>query len=155
MRLGASFALALLTGMLGLSGLSSKAYALESNISGTYCRNYNAAEALDIDYLTGGVRNLNANPRYVICPVVLAPSTPPYTIAVSVQGETFYGATITCTLITYDWNGSYLGSQSFPPQSGSFSQSLSTSGTLESTSSLLCALPGSAQGVLQNMIASQ
>jgi hypothetical protein len=157
MKLGASFALALLTGVLGLSGLASKAHAELTDMSGTICRNYNAAEVLDIDYLGWGVRNLNANPRYVICPVViLSLGLNPTLIQLFVQGETFSGATITCTLSTFDHDGTYLGSDSFlAPRSGSFSQYLSTSATQLSSSTVLCSLPGSAQGLIVNITAVQ
>lgn len=128
--------------------LSSNAYAVNANHSGTVCKNYNAAQATDIDYLTNGTRNLNASSRYVICPITRSP-TSTNQVSVYVDGFAASGKTISCTLYSYDYNGTFIGSQSFPtPRTGTFDQYLSVAGRYWSNASVLCLLPASAGGII-------
>jgi hypothetical protein len=141
----------LAVGALGSLGLSGNAYAVNANHSGTICKNYNAAEATDIDYLPSGTRNLNANPRYVICPIVRSP-TSTNQVNVYVDGFASAGHTVSCTLYSYDFNGTFLGTQSFPaPRTGVFDQYLSVPGAYWSNASVLCYLPGSATGIIYDV----
>ena len=52
-----------------LSSNAPVARAESLNTAGTVCRNYNAREALDIDFLQDGARYINDSPRPVICPI--------------------------------------------------------------------------------------
>jgi hypothetical protein len=134
-----------------MGGAPNTAHAANANHSGTICKNYNAAEATDIDYLTNGTRNLNANPRFVICPLVVAATTNSST-KVHVDGFAFPGQTIFCTLYSYDNEGHFLGSKSFPSaQTGTFDVKLSVPSNSSSALSVLCELPPSAQGVIYDI----
>ncbi|MFD1295529.1 hypothetical protein ACFQ4Q_02650 [Lysobacter gummosus] len=142
--------LSLVVGALG-SAVPASAYAATAqniNISGTACKNYNASEALDIDYLTSGVRNLNASPRSVVCPIARHPVTGPGQ-AYYVDGSNYAGASTTCTVSAYDYNGTYLSSTSFTRSDATYSNytSLPTVSYWGYTS-VLCTLPGGANGVL-------
>jgi hypothetical protein len=101
-------------GILGSLSLSGNAQALNSNNSGTACRNYNAAQVADIDCVASGARNLNASSRYVICPIVRSTTSASNAVNVYVDGFASSGKTISCPLYSYDYNGAFLGSQSFP-----------------------------------------
>jgi len=154
MKSGVSFYSALCMGLAALSGISSTAYAVNNNISGTVCKNYNAGEALDIDYLTFGVRNINANSRSVVCPIIRSPTASPYSVSGYVDGTTYSGATISCTLSSYNYNGDFLGSQFFSV-SGTFDYFVSVTGAYWSYASLLCSLPGSGNGIIYGMDVTQ
>ena len=151
MRIGIALALAAVTGISGLVAVPGTAYAVNSNISGTACRNYNAAEATDIDYLTNSVRNLNAAPRYVICPIVRSP-TASNVVSIRVAGFTAPGTLISCTLTSYAIDGSTLGFQSFTVQNPfinvPFDQPLAAPGAFGGNATLLCLLPGNGGGVI-------
>jgi hypothetical protein len=134
-----------------MGGVPNTAHAANANHSGTICKNYDAAEALDIDYLTSGTRNLNASPRYVICPLVAA-ATSNSTTKVHVDGVAYPGQTIFCTLTSFDNQGHFLGSKSFPSaQTGTFDVKLSVPSNSSSALSVLCLLPPSGQGVIYDI----
>jgi len=151
MRMGIALAAALVVGILGLAGVSNEAYAVNSNNPGTMCRNFNAGEVTDIDYLLNGVRNLNPSfARNVICPAVRSP-TSTNVVNVFVDGTANSGTTITCTLYSYDFNGTFLGSQSSGPMQGLFDKSLTVPGSFWGTSNVLCLLPTSGLGVIYDV----
>jgi len=82
--------------------------------SGSVCRNFNAAEATDIDYLINGVRNINPATRSVICPV---PYTGPLpsgrtTFNYELYGRNSSGISVNCTMYTASIGGTFLASQS-------------------------------------------
>jgi hypothetical protein len=152
MKTALSLGLALTMGTFGLLSLSSNVYAVNANNAGTACKNYNAREVTDIDYLPNGTRNLNASARYVICPIVRSPTSSSYAVNVYVDGFAAAGQTISCTLYSYDYNGTYLGSQSFPTaRTGTFDQYLSVPGHYWGTASVLCLLPGSGNGIVYDV----
>jgi len=129
-------------------GLCSNAYAVNANHSGTVCKNYNASQVTDIDYLPNGTRNLNASARYVICPITRSP-TSTNQVSVYIDGFASSGNTVSCTLYSYDYNGTFLGSQSFPtPRTGTFDQHLAVAGSYWGNASVLCLLPGNAGGII-------
>lgn len=145
--------LSLIVGITSL-GLSINAHAVNANHSGTICKNYNASQVTDIDYLTSGTRNLNASPRAVICPLVRAPNSTS-NVAVYVDGFHSGTQTTTCTLYSYDYNGTYKGSNSFTQtSSGSWDRYLSLpagQGPYWGTASVLCTIPGSAHGIIYDI----
>ena len=152
MKISLALGLALPLGMVALmGGVPNTAHAANANHSGTICKNYDASEALDIDYLTGGARNLNANSRYVICPLVAAATTSSAT-KVHVDGFAASGQTILCSLFSYDNQGHFLGFQSFPSaQTGTFAVKLKVFSNSSSALSVLCLLPPSGQGVIYDI----
>lgn len=155
MKMTTALALALVAGVLGLAGVSNEAYAVNANHGGPICRNYNAPEVADIDYLTNGVRNLNPNSRYVICPLVRSP-TSTNVVNLFVDGSANSGTTISCTLFSYDFTGRFLGSQSFPaPRTGVFDQFLTVPGSFWGTANVLCLLPGNAAGLIYDIDVEQ
>ena len=152
MKTALSLGLALTLGAFSLLSHPGNAYAVNANNSGTSCKNYNAAQVADIDYLASGTRNLNASPRYVICPIVRSPTSASYGVNVYVDGFAAAGRTISCTLYSYDYTGNYLGSQSFPAaRTGTFDQYLSVAGSYWGNASVLCLLPGSAGGLIYDV----
>lgn len=152
MKTALSLGLALTLGTFGLLSLSSTANAVNANNSGTTCKNYNASQVTDIDYVPSGTRNLNASSRYVICPIVRSPTSSSYAVNVYVDGFAAAGRSISCTLYSYDFTGTFLGSQSFPTaRTGTFDQYLSVAGHYWSNASVLCLLPGSAGGIIYDV----
>ena len=154
MKISLAIGLATTLGTFVLGGGANTAHAENGNHSGTICKNYNAAEVTDIDYLTNGTRNLNMSPRFVICPLVTAPT--PNAKIVYVGGFAASGQTILCTLYSYDQVGNFLGGNSFPSaMTGNFYVYLSipavSSGASWGTSSVLCVLPPSASGVIYDV----
>ena len=151
MRRGAALVVSWVVGILEWPGSSGEAYAVNSNISATTCRNYKAEEAADIFYAPWGVFNQNTNSRYVICPIVRSP-TSTNAVSVFVDGSTAAGSAISCTLYSYDINGQLLQGRGFTSPSGTtFDQFLSVQGVYWGTASLLCLLPGNETGVLYDI----
>lgn len=142
--------LSLATVLLGAASALPAQAATAQNINthGSACRNYNAGEALDIDYLSYGVRTIASGARSVICPLPRHPVTGP--------GQNFYvdgsnasGATTSCTVYAYDYNGTFLSSATFSRSDATYTNYVS----LPSVSywgyvSVLCTLPASGGGVL-------
>jgi len=153
MKISLALGLAVTLGTSALMGaVPNTAHAANGNHSGTICKNYNAGQVKDIDYLTNGTRNLNSSSRFVICPLVTA-GTGNANMSVFVDGYANSGQTITCTLYSYDFHGNFLGAKSFPSAlTGKFDVYLSVpNGTIWGGSSVLCLLPGSAQGVIYDV----
>lgn len=152
MKTALSLGLSLTLGTFSSMSLPGNAYAVNANNAGTICKNYNASQVADIDYLPNGTRNLNASSRYVICPIVRSPTSASYAVNVYVDGFAAAGRTISCTLYSYDYTGTFLGSQSFPSaRTGTFDQYLSVPGHYWGTASVLCLLPGSAGGIIYDV----
>jgi hypothetical protein len=123
--------------------------------SGTVCKNFNGSQALDIDYLTSGVRNLNAAARPVICPVPRSPLAADATPLFLVAGRNNPGTNTTCTLLVFNGIGTFVQSQSFTIPGGgnptlwilNYSFEVGTVGASHDVS-LLCTLPGNANGTI-------
>src|SRR5581483_3986397 len=139
MKFGTSLALALVMGVLSLSGLSTGVYASQVNSQGNMCKNYDAADATFIDYFVYGTRNLATVDKAVICPIVRVPTvllSAAYSITVVFDGVDSSGQSHPCTLYSYDTDGTFLGSQGF--LLGGSSIPTSVNATLWSTASVLC-----------------
>ncbi|HXL82713.1 MAG TPA: hypothetical protein VN989_01145 [Casimicrobiaceae bacterium] len=144
--------LALAVGAFGSIGVATTAQATNLNHSGTICKNFNASEVLDIDYLPNGTRNLNVSPRSVVCPIVRSP-TSTNTLTVYVDGKNSGAATTTCTLYSYNYTGAFMGSTSFTA-GGTYDRLLSLASPQApnwAAASLICGLPGSAQGTIYDI----
>jgi hypothetical protein len=139
-----------------MGGVPTTAHAANGNHSGTICKNYNAGQALDIDYLANGTRNLASSPRFVICPLVTA-GTGSLNTNLFVDGYAAPGQTIFCTVYSYSYKGAFLGSKSFPSaMTGTFDVYLSVpDGTVWGGLSVLCELPPSGQGVIYDINVEQ
>ena len=121
------------------------------------CRNYNASEATDIDYLPSAVRNLNSSSRYVICPLVvpIPLGRTSYYVQADVAGSVGPNQSITCTLFSYSsGSGTYLGSSSFTFPYSTFKYGLVVPADAFAGASVLCLLPGSAGGQLTQLAVS-
>ena len=146
-----------------LASFGASAHADNINTSGVSCRNYNASEALDIDYLTNGVRNLNASSRFVICPVPRSPLTGTPTPTFYVDGSNNPGTSTTCTVTVYNFLGTFVSSQSFTQSVPSTGTTLNwdqpvTFPTPPSTFdyvSLLCFIPANGGGLIHGATAVQ
>lgn len=129
--------------------------ATSQNIAthGIACRNYNASQALDIDYFVFGVRNIAAEPRYIVCPITTHPVTGP-SQSFYVDGSNANGVTTTCTLYAFNFTGTFLSSTSFSSNAPTYDY-LATLPTVSywGYTSMLCALPGGGNGVLLGVIA--
>ena len=151
MKAALSLGLVLTVTTFGSLSVSGTAYAVNANISGTACRNYNAGEANDIDYVTQGARNASASPRAVICPIVRSPTTT-NAVSVYVDGFAATGQTIFCELLSFDYTGKFLGYQAFSAgRTGTFDVFLTVPGSYWGNASVLCTLPPNFQGLLYNV----
>ena len=158
MTIGALF----ITGALLPLGATAQAGNL--NTSGAVCQNFNAAQALDIDYLTNAVRNVNAAARPVICSVPRSPLPSGATPEFFVDGRNNASTCTTCTLTMYLFTGVIAATQSFTecaPATGAVTwdrlvafPSLPGPDTFD-YASLLCTLPGGAAGLLYGVTALQ
>ncbi len=140
------------------------------NTSGVVCRNFVAAEALDIDYQTFGVQDANAAARRVICSVPRSPLSAGSIAQFYVDGHNNANTCTTCTLTVYPYNPG--NPATGVSQSQTFSNCASASGPLEwdqlvtftsvmppadiyEYASLLCIIPGNHNGTLYGVTALQ
>ena len=133
------------------------AHAGNINTSGVICQNYFAGQALDIDYLTIGVRNINPAPRQVICAVPRSPLGSATTGEFFVDGHNNTGYSTSCTVTVYNYTGDFLGARSFT-RSGDYDQLVtfpSSQLPMFAYVSVLCTLPGSGNATLYGITAVQ
>jgi hypothetical protein len=123
------------------------------NTHGALCNPFNAAEALDIDYLSNGVRNINPASRRVLCSVPRHP--------VSGPGQTFFvdgsnspGRSTLCSVSSFTFTGQFNSSTSFSESAPTYDHAavLNSVGQFDYVS-VLCNLPPSGGGVLFGVIA--
>jgi hypothetical protein len=148
---------------LALAFLGAAADADNINTNGVVCQNYNASQALDIDYLPNGVRNVNASPRFVICAVPRSPLTTNPSPTFYVDGENAPGTSTSCTVFVYNYLGTFVSSQSFTrtvPSTGTtldWDQPVvlpSPPSTFDYVS-LLCSIPGNRGGLIRGVTVVQ
>ncbi|QWF15081.1 hypothetical protein [Lysobacter capsici] len=143
-------AAALAAGVLTSAASIDARAATSQNLSthGSACRNYNAAEALDIDYFYRGVRNISADARSVICPITTHPVTGP-TRSFYVDGSNSGGVTTTCTVYAYSYTGALLSSSSFSTSAATYDYPVSLpTVSFWSFTSMVCTLPGNGNAVI-------
>jgi len=118
------------------------------NTHGSTCKNFNAAQALDIDYLTSGVRTIAGAARPVICAVERHPVNGP-SQSFFVDGSNSGGASTSCTLSSFSNAGVFRDSESFTSGAATYDQFVTLDPVdLFDYVSLLCTLPSNARGVL-------
>lgn len=147
-------------GAIGVVASISSAGATNINSHGTICHHYNASQSADIDFVTSGTYNISSSSRSVICPVPRAPLASGATSGgFYIDGYNPTGKTTSCTLYSYNFNGSYLGSSSFSiTTAGSFDKYVSlTSDQLSyfAYTSVLCTLPDSSSAKIYGITAIQ
>jgi hypothetical protein len=147
MRTAISLGLALIVGAFALTSPRA-ANAVNANIAGTACHNYNAADDKYIDYLVSGVRNIDTVAHTVICPLVRSPASATEAVTVYVDGNSAAGYPIACVLYSYDYTGAFIGSASMAGKTGTFDTQVTVAGKWWSTATLYCTLPPSSKGVI-------
>ncbi|HTE56766.1 MAG TPA: hypothetical protein VK698_38195 [Kofleriaceae bacterium] len=146
--------LLIVAAILGSAAVDAGAAASQNiNTHGATCKNYNAAQALDIDYLSYGVRNVSTGSRPVICSVERHPVTGA-TQAFYVDGTNSAGQATVCTLTSYNYSGVYQSSVSFSESIANYDHyaTLPTIGYYDYVS-LVCTLPPSGLGTLRGVVA--
>jgi len=145
--------------LLEALAVAPKAQAVIANHSGAICKNYNAGEVTQIDYLVNGTRSYRTVATSVICP--LTRNTSNSAGAWVYVDVTHTGSrTTTCTAYSYNYNGGFLASAS-QTWTGSgfheFSLNLTGSGKSNSWSdySVLCTIPGNSAGVVNGIDLSE
>ncbi len=142
-------------GLCRTSNAYSQNWVSNSTHSPAICRNYNASEATDIDYLPSAVRNLNSSPRFVICPLVVPvpEGLTSYFLEALVEGSVGPNQSVTCILFSYTSDNTYLGSSSFTFPHSIFSYGLVVPADAFTDASVICLLPGSAGGQITQVAA--
>lgn len=134
------------------------------NTSGVSCRNYNASEALDIDYHDYGARNVNASPRWIICPAPRSPLTSIPSPEFFVDGSNSPGTSTSCIATLYTFMGNIVTTVPFTesvPASATMvtpwdhQVTFSIAPTKYDYVSVRCSLPGSGAGHIFGVTAVQ
>lgn len=136
---------------LAATAVVSSADAAQTNSSGSDFHAYNASEATVIDYLSNGVRTLSAYPTSVIGSVDHNPSTNGQVIYI--DGYHSGVQTTSCTLYSYNYNGTLLAASSVSASgmSGAWERTVyltAAQSTAWAYYSLLCQIPANGAGVL-------
>jgi hypothetical protein len=128
--------------MAGVLVPSSNVLAATAIHHGSICHNYDRGQANDPDFYADGVKNSATGGRYVICPLVVTHTSGQTTGSVYIDANT--PTPFTCTLYSYNWNDTYLGSKSATVNGLTFI------GTVPANSysdhSVLCYLPANYTG---------
>jgi hypothetical protein len=140
-----------------LAGASTASASVQSNHSGTICKNYNAAEATLIDYINAtGTRSVKVGVTDVICP--LTRNTNNVNGALITVGIEHIGAqTTSCLATSHDSLGRLLFSSPvalFPGQGlHTFVFNLTGAGksTASSNYSVFCTIPGNQKGIINSV----
>ena len=142
---------------LAATAVATNVGAAQINSNGSVFQPYNASEATRIDYLGTGVRTLASTPTYVIASVDRNPSTGGQTVYI--DGTHSGAQTTTCSVLSYNYNGTVLSSQSVNATavSGAWERTVRFT-PAQSTNwayfSVLCLLPANGAGVLLGVATS-
>ncbi|HEX7836018.1 MAG TPA: hypothetical protein VF469_01080 [Kofleriaceae bacterium] len=140
-----------------VAALGTAARADNITMSGVSCKNYNASEALDIDYRTWGVQNVNTAPRWVICPVPRSPLTSVPPTEFYVDGSNSPGTSTSCQATLYDYQGNITATVSFIESATTWDHpvTFSVAPSMWDYVNVMCQLPGSRGGTLLGTAAVQ
>jgi hypothetical protein len=141
-----------------LSAIAGLAQADNINTSGVSCQNYNAGEALDIDRLTSGVRNIASSSRSVICSFPRSPANDGASLPFIVDGNNNGSTTTPCTVTVYTQNGTIEGTKTFTGSGTDWRRTVTfDAGTILSGgyATVLCTLPGSTNGQIFGLASVQ
>ena len=125
----------------GLSGMSGSAMALTTE-QASICKPYGASNAAGLYSYTSGAWNYSGGSLSVACPVVRTVGAPTSGYSVWVDGTAAAG-TATCSLYSYNYDNTYMGSISFST-TGKFSRLLTLPATqvsYYSSQMVYCYLP--------------
>ena len=142
---------------LGLLGLVSESQAVNINTSATACKGYGSSAATDFVIYSDGIRNATASPRYVICPVIRSPLTSS-TGGFYVDGNNNTGQQTSCTMYSYEYNGTFKAAKSFTTSAARYDQWLSFTNVelpYGAYVSLMCYMPPNYGGWLRGVAAYQ
>ncbi|HEX3764740.1 MAG TPA: hypothetical protein VHW23_38860 [Kofleriaceae bacterium] len=138
-----------MAGVVAATGTAARADNI--TMSGVACKNYNAAEALDIDFQDWGAQNVNTSlPRWVICPIPRSPFT-------SVPSPEFYadtanalGTASSCIATLYSYQGTVITTFTWTAVSPSTDEQVtfSIAPTMWDYASWRCLLPANRGGTI-------
>lgn len=152
-----TISIALASFITGSMAISSSAYAsllpvpkTLTNHSGTICKNYNAADASKIDYLSSGVFSKHHSPTQIICPLIRRTTNGTGAI-VYVDIEHKSHQTTSCTVYSRNRKGHLLASETKKWTGNGFKElRIDLSGFNKSDKwsdySVLCKIPGNSNG---------
>ncbi|HEY0481442.1 MAG TPA: hypothetical protein VGD37_28195 [Kofleriaceae bacterium] len=157
--------MALLFSAAGVTAIAAPASADNINTSGVICQNFNAAQALDIDYFGNRVENVNAAARTIVCAIPRSPlATIPPTFFF-VDGHNNPNTVTSCTVTVYDFQGNVRLLQSFTENGGAagltwdFPVNMLTPAGMTPAffdyASLVCTIPASRGGSIFGVTAVQ
>ena len=148
----------LVLGTLSVTTAFSAVSAANINTFAAACHAAHGNEQGDITVNPTGLVNTNAIARSVACSMTRSPLAGGANAKFFVDGMNFNGASTTCVLQSFDFNGTFLGSTSFVTSAATYDQTLTLSGTLVPTFAyvtLFCAMPGNQNGLLLGLTSVQ
>jgi hypothetical protein len=139
----------------GLAAAPLASAAVATNHSGTICKNYNASQAIVIDFLASGTRSLVGATTSVICPLTRnTANTNGARVYVDIKHTG--SRTTRCTAYSYREDGALLASTSQSWSGSGFHEiTLNLVGAGKSTNysdySVLCTIPGNRNGIIMGV----
>lgn len=136
--------------MIGILSISNSALAATVFHHGSICRSLNQSQAKDLVINTEGVRNIATTARSVICPLVVTHTPGQTTGGVLVDYRTTvpFSTAISCTLYSYEFTGSFMGSTTNTSGFNTYISLLGVPADIFSNYTVLCSLPPSSTGRL-------
>ena len=144
--------LALLFTTAGAIAIGSPASADNINTSGTICHNFNASEALDIDYFSTGAENVATTARTIVCAIPRSPLNATPSPTFFVDGRNNANTSTFCTVTVYDFMGNSVASTSFTESATTTQRTWDHSVTMSPQpgffdyASVVCTIPASRGG---------
>ncbi len=148
MKTSIALVMTLAASIVGVFAPSNVAFAATVFHHASICHSLNANQENDLVINTQGVRNKATTARMVICPLVVTHTPGQTTGGVLVDYKTTdpFSTSITCTLYSYDYLGSFMGSTT---NTSGFNTYISLLGVPVDTFSnhvVLCSLPPNSTG---------
>jgi hypothetical protein len=150
MKISIALGMTLVANIVGLLVPSNAVLAATVFHHGSICHSLNQSQAKDLVINTEGVRNIATATRKVICPLVVTHTPGQTTGGVLVDNRTQVplSTSISCTLYSYDFVGSFLGSTT---NTSGFNSYITLSGVpanIFSNHTVVCSLPPNSSGRL-------
>jgi len=150
----------LLSALVPIAFCAMSANAANITTHGGACRNFDPAGVSKLDYFTSGVRNLSTTtPVNVICPVEREPL--PAGVAngiIYIDGANAGGTTTSCTVYSFDFTGTLLGTRSVSSSASQYDMSVSFPAALlpqYAYVAAVCTLPTNSNSVLKGVSPEQ
>jgi hypothetical protein len=149
MKTSINIAMTLATSIAGVLAPANVVLAAPTIHQTSVCHSLDQNQAKDLVINTEGVRNISTTPRMVICPLVVTHSqTTTGGVLVDYRTPLPFSTSITCTLYSYSYGGSFMGSKTSTSglSLNPFISLIGVPADIFSNHAVVCSLPPNSSG---------